>query len=71
MRKTFEKILLFSNNFTLLPVVFGLLGAIVFFVIASYDAGKVFVDVYRYFLARASTPRACARASSARSTSAS
>ena len=42
MRKSFEKILLFSNNFTLLPVVFGLLGAIVLFVIASYDVGKVF-----------------------------
>lgn len=49
MRKTFEKILLFSNNFTLLPVVFGLLGAIVLFVIASYDVGKVFVAVYHYF----------------------
>ena len=49
MRKAFEKILLFSNNFTLLPVVFGLLGAIVLFVIASYDVGKVFVAVYHYF----------------------
>ena len=49
MRKAFEKILLFSNNFTLLPVVFGLLGAIVLFVIASYDVGKVFINVYHYF----------------------
>lgn len=49
MRRAFEKILLFSNNFTLLPVVFGLLGAIVLFVIASYDVGKVFVAVYHYF----------------------
>ena len=49
MRRAFEKILLFSNNFTLLPVVFGVLGAIVLFVIASYDVGKVFVTVYHYF----------------------
>lgn len=51
MRRAFEKILLFSNNFTLLPVVFGLLGAIVLFVIASYDVGKVFVAVYLYLMA--------------------
>ena len=35
MRKIFEKTLLFSNAFTLFPVVFGLLGAIVLFIIAS------------------------------------
>ncbi len=49
MRKIFEKTLLFSNAFTLFPVVFGLLGAIVLFIIASYDVGRVFIDVYHYF----------------------
>ena len=49
MRRAFEKILLFSNSFTLFPVVFGLLGAIVLFIIASYDVGRVFIDVYHYF----------------------
>ena len=33
--------MLASNSFTLFPVVFGLLGAIVLFIIASYDVGKV------------------------------
>ena len=41
MRKIFERILLSTNGFTLLPVVFCLLGAIVLFIIASYDIGKV------------------------------
>ena len=49
MRKIFEKILLASNSFTLFPVVFGLLGAIVLFIIASYDVGKVLLEVYKYF----------------------
>ena len=51
MRKIFEKILLASNSFTLFPVVFGLLGAIVLFIIASYDVGKVLLEVYKYFFA--------------------
>lgn len=49
MGKIFEKLLLFSNSFTLLPVIFGLLGAIVLFIIASYDIIVVFGDVYAYF----------------------
>jgi len=49
LRKIFERILLASNSFTLFPVVFGLLGAIVLFIIASYDVGKVLLEVYKYF----------------------
>ena len=49
MRKIFEIILLSTNGCTLLPVVFCLLGAIVLFIIASYDIGKVLIDVYDYF----------------------
>lgn len=49
MRRLFEKILLASNSFTLFPVIFGLLGAIMLFVIASYDVGKVILEVYKYF----------------------
>lgn len=41
--------MLASNSFTLFPVVFGLLGAIVLFIIASYDVGKVLLEVYKYF----------------------
>ena len=41
--------MLASNSFTLFPVVFGLLGAIVLFIIASYDVGKVILEVYKYF----------------------
>ncbi|MCD8212590.1 MAG: YqhA family protein [Campylobacter sp.] len=47
--KIFEKILLSSNSFTILPVIFGLLGAIVLFIIASYDILVVLGDVYAYF----------------------
>ena len=43
--------MLASNSFTLFPVVFGLLGAIVLFIIASYDVGKVILEVYKYFFA--------------------
>lgn len=49
MRKIFERILLASNSFTLFPVVFGLLGAIALFIIASYDVGKVLLEIYKYF----------------------
>ena len=41
--------MLASNSFTLFPVVFGLLGAVVLFIIASYDVGKVLLEVYKYF----------------------
>ncbi|MBR8461944.1 YqhA family protein [Campylobacter sp. faydin G-24] len=47
--KIFEKILLSSNIFTILPVIFGLLGAVVLFIIASYDVAAVMGDVYDYF----------------------
>lgn len=43
--------MLASNSFTLFPVIFGLLGAIVLFIIASYDVGKVLLEVYKYFFA--------------------
>lgn len=43
--------MLASNSFTLFPVIFGLLGAIVLFIIASYDVGKVILEVYKYFFA--------------------
>ncbi|MGP1485301.1 MAG: YqhA family protein [Campylobacter sp.] len=48
MGKIFERILVSSNVFTLLPVIFGLLGAIVLFIIASYDVGVVLVATYKY-----------------------
>ena len=51
MRKIFERILLASKSFTIFPVVFGLLGAIALFIIASYDVGKVILEVYKYFFA--------------------
>lgn len=41
--------MLMSSAFTILPVVFCLLGAIVLFIIASYDVLVVFGDVYAYF----------------------
>lgn len=49
LKKVFEKLMLASSAFTILPVVFCLLGAIVLFVIASYDVLAVFSDVYAYF----------------------
>lgn len=48
MGKIFERILVSSNVFTLLPVIFGLLGAIVLFIIASYDVGVILVATYKY-----------------------
>lgn len=49
MQRIFEKILLSTNKFTLLPVIFCLLGAITLFIIASYDVWHVLVAVYNYF----------------------
>ena len=49
MQRIFEKILLSTNKFTLLPVIFCLLGAITLFIIASYDVWYVLVAVYNYF----------------------
>ncbi len=51
LRNFFERILLSSNAFTILPVIFGLLGAIVLFIIASYDIFVVLITVYDYFFA--------------------
>lgn len=49
IEKIFEKLMWSSRIFAVLPVIFGLLGAIVLFVIASYDIFAVFSDVYSYF----------------------
>ncbi|CAD7287481.1 hypothetical protein LMG7974_00360 [Campylobacter majalis] len=49
LKRVFEKLMLASSTFTILPVVFCLLGAIVLFIIASYDVLVVFGDVYAYF----------------------
>ncbi|MDO5046005.1 YqhA family protein [Campylobacter sp.] len=48
-RNFFERALLASNKFTILPVIFGLLGAIVLFIIASYDVLVIMADVWNYF----------------------
>lgn len=49
LKKVFERLMWGSSAFTILPVVFCLLGAIVLFIIASYDVLAVFGDVYAYF----------------------
>ncbi|MDL0087767.1 YqhA family protein [Campylobacter gastrosuis] len=49
IEKIFEKLMWHSRIFAVLPVIFGLLGAIVLFVIASYDIFAVFGSVYSYF----------------------
>lgn len=49
LSKIFERIMLSSRIFAVLPVIFCLLGAILLFVIASYDVFAVFGDVYAYF----------------------
>lgn len=43
--------MLSSSIFIFLPVIFGLFGAIVLFVIASYDVASTITQVYRYFFA--------------------
>lgn len=48
LERVFEGILWRSRFFTLLPVIFGLFGAIILFVIASYDILNVIVGSYRY-----------------------
>ncbi|CAD7288478.1 YqhA family protein [Campylobacter suis] len=49
LKSLFERLMLASNMFTVLPVVFCILGAIVLFIIASYDVIVVFGDIYAYF----------------------
>ncbi|MSN95780.1 YqhA family protein [Campylobacter sp. FMV-PI01] len=49
IEKIFEKILWNSRIITILPVIFGLIGAIICFVIASYDIVKVLVGAWQYF----------------------
>lgn len=51
LEKLFEKLMWSSRVFAVLPVIFGLLGAIVLFVLASYDIWQVLLNVYRYFFA--------------------
>lgn len=49
IERIFEKIMWSSRIFAVLPVIFGLLGAIVLFIVASYDIYAVLGDVYAYF----------------------
>ncbi|TXE89032.1 YqhA family protein [Campylobacter volucris] len=47
--KFFEILLVKSRWVTILPVIFGLIGAFVLFFIASYDVIKVLIHVFEYF----------------------
>lgn len=49
LTKIFETLLVKSRFVTILPVIFGLLGAFVLFFIASYDVLKVILYIYQYF----------------------
>jgi len=51
LRKIFERILLASNSFTLFPVVFGLLGAIVLFNFHSEVVGEIVGAIDLYLMA--------------------
>lgn len=48
--KIFERILWSSRLITILPVIFGLIGAIICFVIASFDILNVMFATYDYFV---------------------
>lgn len=48
MERIFEKILWNSRFITILPVIFGLIGAIVLFLIASYDILSVLIGSFNY-----------------------
>lgn len=50
LEKIFEAILWRSRYFTILPVIFGLFGAIILFIIASYDIISVIVGSYNYII---------------------
>lgn len=49
LEKIFEFLLIKSRIVTILPVIFGLIGAFVLFIIASYDVFKVILYTYNYF----------------------
>ncbi|TEY39259.1 YqhA family protein, partial [Campylobacter sp. CH185] len=49
LEKIFESLLVRSRIVTILPVIFGLVGAFVLFFIASYDVLKVIFYTYNYF----------------------
>ncbi|EAH9827648.1 YqhA family protein [Campylobacter jejuni] len=49
LEKIFESLLVRSRIVTILPVIFGLIGAFVLFFIASYDVLKVIFYTYNYF----------------------
>ncbi|EAI8514150.1 YqhA family protein [Campylobacter upsaliensis] len=51
LEKMFEGLLVKSRFVTILPVIFGLVGAFVLFFIASYDVLKVIFFTYQYFFA--------------------
>lgn len=50
IERIFEKILWNSRFITVLPVIFGLIGAVILFVIASYDIAKVMGSVWDYLV---------------------
>ena len=50
IEKIFEGLLWKSRMVTLLPVIFGLLGAFVMFIVASYDIVKVIVYAWNYLI---------------------
>lgn len=49
LERIFESLLIKSRMVTILPVIFGLVGAFVLFFIASYDVLKVILFTYKYF----------------------
>ncbi|ARJ56856.1 YqhA family protein [Campylobacter cuniculorum] len=49
LERIFEFLLVKSRFVTILPVIFGLIGAFVLFFIASYDVLKVLIYTYKYF----------------------
>ena len=55
LEKFFENLLIKSRFVTLLPVIFGLVGAFLLFFIASYDVIKVLVYTFDYFVLPNST----------------
>lgn len=50
IEKIFEAILWRSRFFTILPVIFGLVGAMILFVISSYDIIQVLIGIYKYLV---------------------
>lgn len=50
IEKIFEKVLWNSRFITILPVIFGLVGSVVMFVVASYDIIKVILGVWSYIV---------------------